>query len=413
MSDDAAMRISDLPVVLLSYDEPWADQTATQLRSLVPALIRVHGVKGLDACHKAAAEAAGTDFFVTVDADTIVHRSFLSVTIPGCLVSEHVRLSWHSRNAVNGLPSGNGSVKVWPSALVKAMRTHESATPDRISLDHDLGEVIPGLTRAAVLPGVHATTDPARTPEHAFRAGLREAVYLDRLVTDLSLKFGTDSHRVSALRAILSTWANLGRHQPNGLWTIYGARLGLWLARTQPKRDPRLINDYGAMTEMWTNWVLPRFSPGGSCCRWTGTSWNADWLEDEVRALGRLLAVFPGLSIGEFTAEQSALITRLNVLPAIHTGDAADGLGWALLRGKGLSRDAKAARHQFEVATVLGHAAAPLNLGRMIETGVIMDLDAAEMLRLYRMADALGNPHAAALLNRLETVPRNQIIVRA
>jgi hypothetical protein len=407
------MRVADLPVVLLSYDEPWADATAAELRSLVPGLIRVHGVKGLDACHKAAAQAAGGDFFVTVDADTTVHPSFLTATIPDSLVSDHVRLCWHSRNAVNGLPSGNGSLKVWPRALVMAMQTHEAAPADRISIDHDLGDVLPGVTRTVVLPGIHATTDPARTPEHAFRAGFREAVYLDHVITDLSRRFGPDNHRIATLDAILAAWTNLGRHVRNGLWAIHGARLGLWLARTQPGRDPRMVNDYAAMRAMWLDWILPRFSPGGSSCRWTGETWDQALLEKETRALGQRLAGLSGVPVGEVGAEQSELVARLRMLPAHRNGDAADGLGWALVRGKGVRRDAATARAEFEVATALGHAAAPLNLGRMMEKGEIEGADPAEIRRLFRMADALGNPNAAALLDRLEGAARAHDLAQA
>ncbi len=394
------MRVADLPFVLMSYDEPWADETFAQLKALVPEAIRVHGVQGLDACHKAAARAAGTGFFVTVDADTTVHASFLSVTIPPELLSEHVRLSWHSRNAVNGLVSGNGSLKVWPSALVEAMRTHEAA-PERVSLDHDLGEVIPGITRSVVLPGIHATTAPARTPEHAFRAGLREAIYLDRLAADLSARFGAESHRVAALLSVLSAWINLGRHAQNGLWTIYGARLGLWLARTQADRDPKAVNDYDRLIALWQDWVLPRFTPGGCRCRWTGTTWDAARLEDEVQALGRGLAGRPGLFPADIGAEHSRLIASAAILPAQRNGDALDAVGWALLRGTGLPRDIKAARRLFEAAAVLGHPSAPLNLARMMETGAIADAEPAEILRLYRLAEARGNPHALPHLARL------------
>lgn len=396
------MRVCDLPVVLLSYDEPWADETAAQLRVLLPELIRVHGVKGLDACHKAAAEAAGTDFFVTVDADTNVHPSFLAATVPESLVSDHVRLLWNSRNVVNGLPSGNGSLKVWPSALVRAMRTHEAAPSEVVSIDHDLGDVVPGVTRTVVMPGIHAATDPARTPEHAFRSGLREAVYLDHISTQLAARFGSDNHRVAALRGILAAWTNLGRHARNGLWMIYGARLGLWLARTQHTRDPRAVNDYAAMRTMWTDWVLPRFAPGASRCRWTGVSWDDARLDAEVRALGQKLSAMPESLVAEFTAAQSDLVTGQNLMPAQRTGDTLDALGWALLRGSGVARDPDEARRQFEAAMTTGHPAAPLNLGRMIETGAITPMDQGEIRRLYRAALALGNPHAAAHLDRID-----------
>lgn len=395
------MRVLDLPIVLLSYDEPWANQTAEELRLIVPDLIRVHGVKGLDACHKAAAEAAGSDFFVTVDADTRMHPSFLSVTIDDCFISEHVRLSWHSRNLVNGLPSGNGSLKVWPSALVMAMRTHEIAPPDQISIDHDLAQVVPGVTGAIVLPGIHSSTNPAHTPEHAFRSGLREAIYLDYLLNLLSEKYGANSHHLNALRAILTAWITVGRHMKNGLWVIYGARLGLWLARTQPSRDPRFVNNYDEISTIWNDWVVPRFCPGGIKCRLSGITWDVGRLEAEVKALGRFLAAH-SVSVCEFGAEESERIATAGLLPSQREGDSVDGLGWALLKGKGLNQDPEAARLRFEVAMAMGHGAAPVNLGRMMDTGVIANSDPSEIERLYMLAEARGNRHARGYLEKLQ-----------
>ena len=62
------VKTTDLPIVFMSYDEPWADEYWADLLSKAPHAKRVHGVLGLDACHKAALKAGGGEFVITVDA---------------------------------------------------------------------------------------------------------------------------------------------------------------------------------------------------------------------------------------------------------------------------------------------------------------------------------------------------------
>ena len=50
------MKVIEFDVVFLSYDEPNADLHYADLCNKVPWAKRVHGVKGSDAAHKAAAE---------------------------------------------------------------------------------------------------------------------------------------------------------------------------------------------------------------------------------------------------------------------------------------------------------------------------------------------------------------------
>lgn len=392
-------RLGDVPFVYLTYDEPWGDAGFADLAAKVPGAIRVHGVTGLDACHKAAAEAAGTDFFVTVDADTTVDAGIGDVPIPPSLLSDHVRLIWPVRHAVTGQPSGNGSVKLWPRALVMAMRTHEAAPPGTVSLDHDIGEVAPGLSRSVDMPAIVGVTDPARTPRHAFRAGFREGAYLDRLATQMASRFGPDHARTAAVRATLAVWTSVGRHVPNGLWSIHGARLALWLARTDPARDPRGVNDYGGLNALWSDWVLPRFSPGGAICGWTGDTWDAAALDDEVAALGTRLTALGVSGLAEITADESRMIAAAAPFPARRTSGSLDAVGWALVRGAGVAQDSTAARLWFEAADAMGDPAAPLNLSRLAD-------DPDEARRLARVAVARGNPWAAAHLAQLDATGR-------
>ena len=66
--------IADLDVVYLSYDEPQKEEFWIKIQNMVPWAVRVDGVKGSDAAHKAAADASTTDRFILIDdiSDTII-----------------------------------------------------------------------------------------------------------------------------------------------------------------------------------------------------------------------------------------------------------------------------------------------------------------------------------------------------
>ena len=61
------IRVSDLDFVYISYKEPNKEENWADLLSKVPWAKRVDGVKGFDSAHKAAAEKAETEFFISVD----------------------------------------------------------------------------------------------------------------------------------------------------------------------------------------------------------------------------------------------------------------------------------------------------------------------------------------------------------
>ena len=73
------MRIVEFDIIFLSYDEPNADLHYADLCNNAPWAKRLHGVKGSDAAHKAAAELSETEWFITVDADNIVDPKFFDL----------------------------------------------------------------------------------------------------------------------------------------------------------------------------------------------------------------------------------------------------------------------------------------------------------------------------------------------
>jgi hypothetical protein len=73
--------IADLDCVYLSYDEPNKEETWVKIKNMVPWAIRVDGVHGSDAAHKAAAEASTTERFVLIDGDNIPSPEFFNLTL--------------------------------------------------------------------------------------------------------------------------------------------------------------------------------------------------------------------------------------------------------------------------------------------------------------------------------------------
>ena len=68
------VRVSDIDFVFISYNEPNKEENYADLVNKVPWAKRVDGVDGFDSAHKAAADLADTDFFISVDGDNIIDQ---------------------------------------------------------------------------------------------------------------------------------------------------------------------------------------------------------------------------------------------------------------------------------------------------------------------------------------------------
>ncbi len=72
----AQIDVTELDIFYISYDEPNAEENWADLMNKVPWAKRIHGVKGFDAAHKAAANQSETERFITVDGDNKVLTEF-------------------------------------------------------------------------------------------------------------------------------------------------------------------------------------------------------------------------------------------------------------------------------------------------------------------------------------------------
>ena len=237
------MYMSEFDIVYISYDEPNCEEHWADLRRKAPWARRVHGVKGFDAAHKAAAEEASTDFFITVDGDNKVEPSFLEAKIDDHLVIEDHVLSFASKNNINGLIYGNGGLKIWPRKYVQNMSFHERENGESI-VDFCWADE---YKQKNILSSENFQNGSAY---QAFRAGFREGVKmsLDRGNRIDPEMFSQKIVKDNLIR--LKIWCTIGADVEYGDWAIYGARLGAYKTICTDW-DHTLIKDYDWFSVYW------------------------------------------------------------------------------------------------------------------------------------------------------------------
>ena len=164
------VRVSDLDFVYISYQEPNKEENWADLLSKIPWAKRVDGVKGFDNAHKAAAEKAKTDFFISIDGDNIIDESFLLQTLDWSKTNPKAVHRWRARNNVNNLVYGNGGLVGWTRETCLQMKTHENAKDEKAEIDFCW--TVPHEN----LHNCYSTTVINATPQQAWIAGYREGV---------------------------------------------------------------------------------------------------------------------------------------------------------------------------------------------------------------------------------------------
>lgn len=290
---------SDFDIIYLSYDEPKADEFYADLKGKFPRAKRVHGVKGFDAAHKACANLSETDRFITVDGDNIVDEAFFDLSFEVPDDHEDCVFSWGARNMTNGLLYGNGGLKCWPKDFVLGMRTHESADSEESKVDFcwDLKYV--------QFEGTFCQTIQTGSPFQAFRAGFREGVKLtlDRGRKVSLFEFDHDALWHGNLKR-LEIWASVGADVENGLWSVYGARLGAYMTNLTDW-DHSQISDYDWFESFWENSVGGSEDPEDYDVLWTASV-----------LLGRKLRRSMGLNLGDLDGDASRFFKHVYVAPS-------------------------------------------------------------------------------------------------
>jgi len=281
--------IADIDVFYISYDEPKCEEYWANLKAKCPWAKRVHGVTGFDEAHKACAMEAGTTQFITIDGDNIVEALFFDESV--VRETERNVWSWSGKNVVNDLTYGNGGIKCWPRNYVLEMKTHENADSDSKKVDFCWDANYLHRKKS------YSLTCPNGSPFQAFRAGFREGVKLtlDRGVP-VPLNRWPELRKVNLER--LKIWCSVGADIENGLWCMYGARMGIFKSNLEDW-DFSLISNYDWFDRWWEYDIKPLFEGEGHYCRYTGYSWNEDNLWYRLYRLGDEIRHKTGLEIAD------------------------------------------------------------------------------------------------------------------
>jgi len=223
--------VADLDCIYLSYDEPQKEEFWLKIKNMVPWAKRVDGVKGSDAAHKAAAEESDTERFILIDGDNMPDENFFNIQLDFTGKGLEYKLAqyrWKAINAINGLRYGNGGMSSWTKTYVREMKTHENQKDGDVARVADF--CMDGKDNLYwAMYDCYSTTYPNHTPFQAWRAGFREGV---KMVLDKGARPDINTFKETvASRNLnnLTIWHNVGADVENGMWAIYGARLGTYM----------------------------------------------------------------------------------------------------------------------------------------------------------------------------------------
>ena len=279
------MKTIELDIVFLSYDEPNADKHYADLCNKLPWAKRVHGVKGSDAAHKAAAEKSDTEWVITVDADNIVNPKFFNLEIDTSNPKIQV-YSWLGKNKLNGLLYGNGGLKIWKRDFILNMKTHEASDSDRAQVDFCWEDGYRQFKEC------YSETDITGSPFQAWRAGFREGVKMTLLdgvkVPPQEISERIWWHNLHRLRM----WSTVGAHEEHGLYAVYGARLGTWLANCTDWNYVD-VRDFEILKNIYRDYGKPFEDDNGK------------GLVEEIKSLGNKIKLELGFDYPYLDSQQS------------------------------------------------------------------------------------------------------------
>lgn len=247
--------IADLDVVFLTYDEPKAEEFWIKIQNMVPWVVRVDGIKGSDAAHKAAADASTTDRFILIDGDNMPDPEFFNLQLELPMHRSNLAVfRWKARNHINGLMYGNGGLSCWTKEFIYNMQTHEASdgsdeTAVEFCFDRDYFSMY----------NCYSTTYPNQSAKHAWRAGFREGV-------KMCLNRGTkpnlkEFESMVAKRNYdnLLIWMSVGDDVEYGEYARAGAMLGTYLTMIGDTDDSmgfkdfdyRMVQDFDELDRLW------------------------------------------------------------------------------------------------------------------------------------------------------------------
>jgi hypothetical protein len=300
---------NDFDIIYISYDEPRCEENWADLVGKFPWAKRVHKVKGFDAAHKAAANQSETDRFITVDGDNKLLDTFVNYIFPVEDNHKDCVYSFAAINHINGLVYGNNGVKIWPKHVVLNMNSHETAKEDG-SFALDFCWDIPYIQKKEISSIGYANGSPYQ----AFRAGFREGVKMSLDHTGWKVKDPANIlytiYKVNLKR--LMVWCSVGADVENGIWSMYGARLGFMMTNYSDFPITN-INNYDWFEDFWKTEVAPKFMGDSQYCTFTKYGWDNNLLLSAIEKLGEDIEQNSKILLTTFSARQSAFIKELFV----------------------------------------------------------------------------------------------------
>ena len=237
--------IADLDCIFLTYDEPLREEFWIKIKNMVPWAVRVDGIKGSDAAHKAAAAASNTERFILIDGDNMPDPEFFNKTlIYSTEQHEQAVYRWRARNHINGLMYGNGGLSSWTKTFVNSMRTHEATdgrTETQVEFCFD--------PLYWPMYDCYSSTYPNGSAFQAWRAGFREGV---KMCLQRGAKPTVAEFKNQVLRNLdhLTIWHNIGADADYGEWAIAGSRQGTYMTMLS-NWDHTLVQDFDALAKLW------------------------------------------------------------------------------------------------------------------------------------------------------------------
>jgi hypothetical protein len=237
--------IADLDCIYLSYDEPNKEENWVKIKNMVPWAVRVDGVKGSDAAHKAAAAASSTDRFVLIDGDNIPDNKFFNLQLVLGDRDIDCVFRWRAKNHINGLMYGNGGLSCWTKEFVENMQTHENSDG---TAENDVEFCF--YPNYIAMYDCYSTTYPNGSAFHAWRAGFREGVKmcLNKGAKPDLAEFKSRVHHRNLDH--LTIWHNVGRDVEYGIWAITGSRMGTYMTMLT-EWDHKQVQDFDVLKNVW------------------------------------------------------------------------------------------------------------------------------------------------------------------
>ena len=128
-------------------------------------------------------------------------------------------------------------------------------------------------------------------------------------------------------------WLSVGADSLNGLWAIYGARLGCYMTNLQRDDwDWRDVRDFEWHTKFWNERIAPEFETDiGEMCVNTGYVWDKTSLELEIARLGVVIQTEIDIEFTDLNASQSRFFKTVytnpaRVAPMVREGSVINGI---------------------------------------------------------------------------------------